>query len=296
MARNTLPYLFATVAVIIWGATPAATDIAVAAIDAVTVGMLRTIIAALVLFPLALILKFPKPKDRKCWFDVAFSALAVFVGFTLLFTVGQKFTSTAHAALILAAAPVFTGFFGFVVGRKWPRLIWWIGAIIALVGEGFLIAYRTPGSAKEVTVIGDLLVLVSVMSVSAGYVTGGRSSSKIGAMASTAWSISLAALVLAPVLVWRLGVIQLAPFFSNLTSWGFVIFLALFTSIVGYGAWCWAIGQAGIAHIAPIQFGQPIVSIAIAVTVLGERITAPILIAVFTILVGLALTRKSNNP
>jgi drug/metabolite transporter (DMT)-like permease len=263
--------------------------------DAVTVGMLRTVIAAVILFPLALLLRFPIPRDRECWIAVIVSALAGFVGFTLLFTVGQKFTSTAHAALILASAPIFTGFIGFAVERKWARSIWWVGAIIALVGEGILITYRTPGLVKDATLAGDLLVLVSVLFVSAGYVTGGRSSSKIGAWPTTAWSISLAGLLLAPGLLWRLDTIHFAPLYSDLTSWLAVLYLAVFTSIVGYAAWYGGIGRAGVARISPIQFGQPVVSLAIAVAVVGETITAPILIAVLVILVGLAITRKSNE-
>jgi drug/metabolite transporter (DMT)-like permease len=193
-----------------------------------------------------------KPRDRECWIAVLVSAFAGFVGYTILFTVGQKFTSTAHAALILAAAPIFTGFIGFTVERKWARPIWWIGASIALIGEWILITYTTYGFVNEPTLAGDTLVLVSVMFVSAGYVTGGRSSSKIGAWATTACGVSLAGLVLVPVFLWRLGTIHFAPLYSDFTSWFAVIYLAVFTTIIGYAAWYGAIGRAGVARISPI--------------------------------------------
>jgi len=295
VARNTLPYLLASVAIILWGATPAATRIAVEGIDAVTVGLLRSVTAGLILFPLALLLRLPRPTDRKCWVDVIASALTGFVGYTLLYTVGQKFTSTAHAALILASAPVFTGLIGSVVERKWVRPAWWIGAIIALVGEGILITFRTQGIANGATLTGDLLVLASVVFVSTGYATGGRSSSKIGGWATTAWSLSLAGPLLTPVLLWRLAIIHFAPFHAVLTSWFAVVFLVVFTSIIGWAAWYGAIGQAGVSRIAPIQFTQPVIALLIAVAILGETITVPILLAVFVILTGLAVTRKSNG-
>jgi len=282
------------VAIILWGATPAATLIAVEGIDAVTVGLVRTVTAALILFPLALFLKLPTPNDRECWIDLVTSALTGFAGYTLLFTVGQKFTSTAHAALILASAPIFTGLIGSVIERKWVAPSWWLGAIIALVGEGILIAFRTPGTAAA-SLTGDLLVLASVVFVGTSYVTGGRSSSKIGAWATIAWGISIAGLTLIPILAWRLATIHLAPLRASSTSWFAVLYLVLFTSIIGWAAWYGAIGQAGVARIAPIQFAQPIVSLLIAVAIVGETITTPLLLAIFVILTGLIITRMSKQ-
>jgi drug/metabolite transporter (DMT)-like permease len=107
------PYAMALITIFIWGATPLATQIAVASIDSSIVGMMRTVAAAALIAPVALLLRFPLPPDRAGWLALCVSALAGFVGYTLLFTVGLKHTSTTHAALILASAPVFTGLIGF---------------------------------------------------------------------------------------------------------------------------------------------------------------------------------------
>jgi drug/metabolite transporter (DMT)-like permease len=84
--------LLASVAIILWGATPAPTLTAAEGIDIVTAGLVRTVTAAIILFPLALLLKLPRPTDRECWIDLLASALTRFAGYTFLFTVGQKFT------------------------------------------------------------------------------------------------------------------------------------------------------------------------------------------------------------
>ena len=289
-----LPYLAAFVAIVVWGATPPATQIAVAGIDSATVGMLRTVIAAAILLPSALLLRLPGPKDRESWIALCVVALAGFVGFSLLFTVGVKLTSTTHAALILAAAPVFTGLIGFAVERRWPRWLWWLGGAIALVGEAILIGYRESGAVRgAATLEGDLVALASVVFVSAGYVAGGRLSSRIGTWATTAWGISLAGVVLLPVLLSRLRFAQVAITGSNASSWLAVIFLAVFPSIIGYAAWCWALDKGGIARISPIQFAQPVVSLVLAVGLLSEPITFSILIALATIVCGVVITRKA---
>ena len=291
MARNTLPYLLASTAILLWGATPAATLIAVEGIDALTVGLIRTVTAALILLPLALLLKLPTPTDRECWTDVLISALTGFVGYTLLYTVGQKLTSTTHAALILASAPIFTGLIGAVIEQKWVTRNWCIGAAIALFGEGILITFRTSEVASP-SLTGDVLILASVIFVSTSYVIGGRSSSRIGSYATITWSLGLAGVMLVPILLWRLTAIHFAPLHASITSWLAVLYLVVFTSIIGWAAWYGAIGRAGVAHIAPIQFTQPLVSLLIAVAIVGETVTAPILLSVFIILTGLAITRK----
>ena len=52
------------------------------------------------------------------------------------------------------------------------------------------------------------------------------------------------------------------------------------TSIFSYVAWCWALGKNGIGRIATMQFGLPAVSRALAVAILEEATTLPIVLAI----------------
>jgi len=283
-------------AIILWGATPAATQIAVTAIDATIVGVLRTILASLILLPVAFMMRLPRPNDKASWEALSVSAFAGFVGYTLLFTIGLKYTSTTHAALILAASPVFTGLIGFAVDRKWPRWLWWLGASIALAGEFLLISYRTSAAGKDTASFeGDLMVLCAAVLASAGYVSGGRLSSKIGAWAATTWAIIMAGLIQIPILALPRNLAQITITNSNISSWLSLIYLVIFTSIIGYAAWYWAIGKAGVARISPIQFTQPIISLVIAAILFNEPFTYPVVIAVVTILSGVLITRISHT-
>lgn len=112
-------------------------------------------------------------------------------------------------------------------------------------------------------------------------------------MGATAWGISLAGIILVPVLLSRVNSTQVVITGSNTSSWLAVIYLAVFTSIIGYAAWYWAIDKAGVARVSPIQFMQPIVSLILAVGLLREPITVPIVIALLTIISGVILTRRA---
>ena len=67
--------------------------------------------------------------------------------------------------------------------------------------------------------------------------------------------------------------------------------MALASSILAYAAWYWALGQGGIGRIGLAQFAQPLVGVILAVALLGEALTWPMVLAAATILAGVALAR-----
>ena len=67
--------------------------------------------------------------------------------------------------------------------------------------------------------------------------------------------------------------------------------MALASSILGYAAWYWALGQGGIGRTGLAQFVQPLVGVVLAVALLGEAVTGPMMAAAAAILAGVALAR-----
>ncbi len=289
-AAPVLVYIVAAIGIFIWGASPGATKLAVQELGGYDVALFRTFFAACLIAPFALIKRLPLPKTNGQWLTLGICSVVGFIVYTLLYSFGLEQTSTIHAALIVAAAPIFTGLIGFTVEKKWPRTIWWVGALIAFGGEIFLITSKS-GASDGATLWGDFLVLLAILCVSAGYVAGGRLSAAIGTWAATSWSIIIAGILITPFVIpaiisteWQ----ALSP-----TGWGALIYLVVFISILGYACWYWAIGQMGVGPIAPLQFGLPLVSIIIGITIFGEALTSEIIIACATILIGIAITQRA---
>jgi drug/metabolite transporter (DMT)-like permease len=67
-----------------------------------------------------------------------------------------------------------------------------------------------------------------------------------------------------------------------------MFYLALFGTIGGYVAWFWALDRGGITRIASWQLAQPVVTLALAALLLGERITLPLLLVAASIVAGTA--------
>lgn len=277
-------------AVTIWGLTPAVTKLAVAEIDPLTVGLLRTVLAMAPGLPLALALRLPRPSGVRDWKLLAVSAACGFVGFPLLFGIGVSLTATAHVALIMAALPVFTGLFGALVERRSPGELWCAGAALALAGEVLLVGARfgfeEPGASLE----GDLLTLAACMVAAVGYIAGSRLSPRIGTWSTTFWGLSLGGAALLPVFAFALDATEWGA--VTAVGWAATAYLALFSTVLAYVCWYWALALGGTARTGAIQFAQPIVALAAAVTAMGERMTLPLGLAAAAILAGIAIARR----
>jgi DME family drug/metabolite transporter len=129
-----MPLAVGWVAVLLWGGSPIATRLAVLGIDPLAVGILRTLLAAVLALPLALMLRLKLPRERRGWVLILGAALGSYVLFPILFSIGVRHTTASHAALVHASTPLFTGVIAAVLERRWPGGWWWVGVVIALIG------------------------------------------------------------------------------------------------------------------------------------------------------------------
>jgi drug/metabolite transporter (DMT)-like permease len=153
-----------------------------------------------------------------------------------------------------------------------------------------LIAVRGgAAAAANGSVGGDLVILVGVVASAAGYVAGGKLSPVLGTWATTFWGLASASIVLVPAvaLLWprtdwaAVGQIE----------WLAILYMALISSLAGYVAWFWALGRGGITRISAWQLGQPVITLVLAVSLLGEVITWQAVVAGAAIFAGTALAQ-----
>ncbi len=282
-------YGLAAFAVILWGATPAATKVAVSGMDASLAALLRTVFAAGVTLPVVLLFRMPLPQGKRDWGLLLLSAAAGFGGFTILFSLGVARTSASHAALINAAIPLFVGFFGAVAEGQRPGRYWIAGVAVAIIGEIVLISERGGGGA--VTLFGDLLCVGSSALAGLGYVAGSRLAIRLGTFSVTFWGIAIAGVIQAPLAWWLWsngsGSIGIAE-----DAWTAVLYLAFASSILGYLAWYKALADGGVVRMAPMQFAMPVISLALATAWLGDAVTPSLIFACVMVLSGIALSRR----
>ena len=282
----------ALLAVVLWGGSPIATKLVVAELDPFAVGALRTLLGAL---PAAAILAFARlalPASRSGRWLLAVSSFSGFVVFPLLFSLALQLTSGSHGGLALAILPITTALIASLFERRLPRRRWWLGAAVALAGTLLLVDRRFGLSGPGASLEGDLLVLLSCLAASAGYVAGGRAAREVGSLSVTLWGLAFGGLMLLPVSPLLISADALAGLAAD--SWAALLYLGLMISIVGYLAWYWALAQGDMTRVALIQFLQPGFSLLFAAVVLGELVTWPLALAGAVIVAGVAIAQSGR--
>ena len=145
--------------------------------------------------------------------------------------------------------PVIAGGLGAILDRRMPRVGWFIGAALALIGEAILITSRD--SSGEATLQGDLLVILAATISAVGYVAGSRATAKIGAWSTTFWGVTIAGFAQVPILVW----LMMGTDWTTVTyvGWLSTLYLVMFSTVLAYAAWYWALNHGTVVRIVPIQ-------------------------------------------
>lgn len=279
-------------AVIIFGGSSVATKVAVSAISAIDVSIMRTVIGGLIAMPLAIALRIKLPASAHQRWLLLLSGGCGFIAFPLLFTFGVSLTSANHATMILAILPVLTGAIAISWDRLKPKAGWWLGCAIAFAGE-VLLLYDPDANSGSASLGGDLLVWASTLFASLGYVAGARlQRTGYSAKGTTFWGVGLFAMLLIPVapLVVDGAALQVA----GIHAWSGLLYQAIGVTIVAYILWYWALGTGGIAQVGLFQFLQPVSGVILAWLILAENLSLIFALASSIIMFGVVLAFRAR--
>jgi drug/metabolite transporter (DMT)-like permease len=279
-------------AILLWSGTAIANKMAVASMDPMTAGVLRSMLAGLVAVGIVLAARLPRPGSREQWGLLLVSGISSFALWPMLMSLGLGHTTANHTVLIMATLPALTGLLGSGLERRLPSRGWWFGIGIAMAGTVYLVFSHSRGAllTEAGGTTGDLIIFVGTLICAVGYVAGGRLAPAIGTWSTTLRGLSAALVVLIPVFVLRMGLTDWAAVGTR--GWSAIAYMTLLSSLAGYAAWFWALGHGGIARIGSWQFMQPVLSVVLAAFLLGEAITLQLAAAAATILLGTALAQR----
>lgn len=184
-------------------------------------------------------------------------------GFNACFFLGMKYTSPLNGALIMAANPLFTTILSFFILKTPITRRQTAGIIIALLGVTLVL---THGSLEIIYTLsisaGDVLILIGNICWALYGVLVRKYLQKSTSMETTTYTMVVGALFL----------IVLAFLFPNpqpltkvnLTAWGAIMFMAIFTSVLGYLWWNKAMEVIGAAKTAIFFNLVPVVTMVLS--------------------------------
>ncbi|WP_251548775.1 DMT family transporter [Neobacillus muris] len=199
-------------------------------------------------------------------YGTAYTILGVIgiFGFNVLFFFGMKYTSSLNGALIMATNPLLTSILAFFILKTPLTRRQIIGILFALAG---VILVLTQGSWEIIQTlsisVGDFLVLMGNLCWALYGVLGRKYLKESSSLETTTYTMVVGAICLVLLSLFLpspqpLGHVALA-------AWGAILFMAVFTSVLGYLWWNKAMEMIGAGKASLFFNLVPVVTLFLSV-------------------------------
>ncbi|HKZ06049.1 MAG TPA: EamA family transporter [Methylomirabilota bacterium] len=259
--------------------------------------LVRLVIGALVLMPLAAMARRAdaRPLSRADHWSIVWMGVFGFAGAFALSHWGIVRSTATNAALLITVEPISLILLSpwLLKERLTPRE--GLGAALALAGAVLVIVNGIPGFTEALVPHwrGDLLLVLAGLAYASYSLFGRGVLARHSPLAVTAWSIAWGAAAMLPLtaLEWTQGAaVRLGP-----RALAGALYLSLVITALGYLAWNWALERVPAPRAAIFLNIQPLVGALLGAYYLGEPLTAFTLAGGALILTGLSLTLKGQG-
>lgn len=286
------PHLAALAAVVAWGLSFVATKAALRELSPATLIFSRFAMGVVLLHALLAVRGTPlRPPRERLPMLVLMGFVGVFVH-QMIQVEGLARTTAVRTGWLIGLIPIWSAILSaaFLRERFGPRKV--AGLAVGFAGA-ILVVTRGRFSAELLelpSTTGDLLVLASTLNWAIYSAFGGGTIRALGARRATAGSMLPGCLMLAPLWVRERGweaYAGLSP-----AGWGALLFLGIVCSGLAYLAWYSALKRLETARVAAYLYVEPLVTLAAAVTLLGEPVAATTIAGGLVVLFGVFLVQR----
>ena len=285
----------AFLAITFWGASFVATKIALREASPLTVIVLRFALGLGVLVLIAAARRefmLPQPGDLGWLVLLGLNGITVH---QLLQANGLVTTSATNSGWIVALIPIFSALLAWLMLREPFGRLKILGLALATGGALLVISRgQLGGGLLHIPATpGDFLMLLSSLNWALFTVLSKRMMGKLSPTLMVTYVMIFGWLAVLPLWAGARGWLDL----PHLTAagWGSVLFLGLLCSGVAYAFWYDALAVAGATQVATFLYLEPIVTVIVAASLIGEAVTWATLVGGAIILVGVWLVNRRET-
>lgn len=207
--------------------------------------------------------------------------------YQVLFIRGIHATTASNSAILLGLTPVFVALLSLHFSADAPRAGAFVGIGISIVGVYLVLhdSSRIGGS-----LIGDALTLGATFCWSLHTVLSQPVVARYGPIKTSAWAISIGSLAFLPLSLPELY--RMSPASIPAAAWLALGYSIVFSLVVAYGLWYFAVGRIGPTQTAIYSNLTPVAAVIVAYLVLGEPVGRLQLVGAVVIFVGIYLVRR----
>ncbi|MGC1660774.1 MAG: DMT family transporter [Candidatus Acidiferrales bacterium] len=274
----------------LWSFNYIAGKIALRHLDPFTLVSFRFILAALLMLPIYLAQPKRTPfRARDIW-PLAYLG---FFGVLLnqgLFTVGLNYTSSGHAAVVVALGPVVILFLAVALHLEHLTPGKLFGT--ALCFAGVLLLEHDHGSFSNSPFLwGDIISIGGTIGYAAYVVLGKRVARTYDSIFMTTFTCVAAALYLSPLAIRQ--AIHLDWRAVGLAGWAALFYMAAGSSVAAYLILYWALRHTTATRIGVVSYFQPVFVIVLSAVLLAEQPTRNLLGGTALVLIGVFFAERA---
>ena len=280
----------AAVASVCFGASVVATRYVVAQTTPLSLAFLRYLLATACLLPVvgwrAVVAVPTADRWRMAGLGVLFFGV-----FPWSFSASLTHLPSAHVAMVVATNPLVTLLLSRVRGVERIGAVQLMGQLLAFAGLVVALPiFASPVPAAADAWIGYLEIATTVLCGSIYNVFSRPLLGRYPPLVMTTVSMIAGTLFLAPLAAWQ-GLFQAVPVFTPL-GWAAVLFLGIAGGAVGFGLWIWALQRSTPSRVAVFLAINPITAILLGALLLGESVTARLLVGLLAVIGGILLATR----
>lgn len=207
-----------------------------------------------------------------------------------LFLSGLARSTPTHAAILYALTPTVVLLEGRIfLGERisGPKVI---GIVCAFAGVTLVLLERGL-QAASVALVGDLLILGAVFCWATYTVLTRPVARQCGSLQTTGWALMAGGLISLPVTPWAVGELGATGSVSA-AAWLGIAFLVVFTSVVSYLLWGYALGRLEASKVAVFSNLQPVATALLSWVLLGEGVSLTAALGGLLVIAGVTATQR----
>jgi drug/metabolite transporter (DMT)-like permease len=287
MVRTAGGWVSGLLGVLIFSGSLPATRAAVTDLDPVFLTLARAAIAGTIGLGLILVTRQRWPA-RADLARLSIVAAGVVVGFPLLSALALRHMQAGRAIVFTGLLPLSTAAFAVLRGGERPGRGFWLFASLG----GLLVAGFALSRGAASTLAGDGLMLAAILVCGLGYAEGAVLSRRLGGWQVICWALVLALPIMVVGLcavAWPDGRGVGAP------AWAGLVYVSLFSMLIGFVFWYRGLAQGGIASVGQLQLLQPLFGLMLAAALLREPVGLEMIAVTLGVIACVAGARHLSN-
>jgi drug/metabolite transporter (DMT)-like permease len=269
--------------VVVWAVNFIAAKIGLRYLPPVTMASFRVVIAGLSMVPAYLICSRLPTFDearrvrlqgftrRDLWTFFYLGFFGVVVN-QMCFTMGLRYTSVGHAAVIVGMGPIYT--LVLAVAFRLERTTWHkvVGMAIAFSGVAVL-ASENGISPHSPSLLGDAITMTGSIGFATYAVLGKRVAGRYDAVTMAAFNHFAGAIIILPVALHQARALGAFSRWRAIPwqGWAAVLYMAVFGSAMAYLLYFWLLRYLEASQLSAFTYLLPVLAVILGILWLGER-------------------------